>query len=475
MNTESIGIFRSATGAILHRKLLIAAILAVFLGGGALLVKITPPTYEAEARLYVAPGASQALQPADGLLSANYVQQATSQKVLQRAADSLDHGATVGSLLPKLTVAAVKATTIISIKATSGTPDGATQLANTVAQAVVDQNRSDANSQNQQTQQYLTGELNRLSGQITQHQAAGASPEQLLSDRQQYDLMYQRLQDQNLQLAQRIDAISVLEPATAPTRPVSPDLLRYLAVAAAAGVCVSVLVALLVERLDDRILDNDTLARAAGTSLVIAVPKSSVALPLGPQEPFSLAYAHLSVRYPNDRFFLVVAASHRESAEEVAEALAMAAKRTRSKEAVLQGGSLIQKQATLQPEVAVHRPWWLGGFEPEVEASTLEPRLSMLSIAAQAETAPELDEPSEDRLTFVAVPAPFLSPLAVTMANNVDGAVIVAVSRSTRVADVVRTAELLRQVGVEPQAGILIPKESVSPIVPKASAAISPA
>ena len=472
MNTESIGIFRSATGAILHRKLLIAAILAVFLGGGAVLVKITPPTYEAEARLYVAPGANQALQPADGLLSANYVQQATSQKVLQRAADSLDHGATVGSLLPKLTVAAVKATSIISIKATSGTPDGATRLANTVAQAVVDQNRDDANGQNQQTQQYLTGELSRLSDQITQHQATGATPEQQLSDRQQYDLIYQRLQDQNLQLARRIDAITMLEPATSPSKPVNPDLLRYLAVAAAAGVCVSVLVALLVERLDDRILNNDTLAKAAGTSLVIAVPKSSVSLPLGRQEPFRLAYAHLRARYPKGRCFLVVAASHREPVQEVAEALAVAATRTGSKAAVLQGSSLIQKQATFQPEVATHRPWRPGGGfepEPEVEASTLEPRLSMLSIAAQADTAPELDE-REDGLTFVAVPAPFLSPLAVTMADNVDGAVIVAVSRSTRVADVVRTAELLRKVGVEPLAGILIPKGSVSAMVPKAAA-----
>jgi hypothetical protein len=40
--------------------------------------------------------------------------------------------------------------------------------------------------------------------------------------------------------------------------------------------------------------------------------------------------------------------------------------------------------------------------------------------------------------------------------------VIVAVSRSTRIVDVARSAELLRRVGVEPLAGILIPKESAT-------------
>jgi len=217
-----------------------------------------------------------------------------------------------------------------------------------------------------------------------------------------------------------------------------------------------VLVALLVERLDDRILDNDALAKAAGTSLVIAVPRSSVSLPLGPQEPFRLAYAHLSARYPNGRRFLIVAASHRESAEEVAEALALAAKRTGSEAAVLQGSSMIQQQATYQEQPPVHRPWRPGGGlepEPAVKATGRQPRLPKLSIASQLAAAPDFDEPGDDKLTFVAVPAPFLSPLAVTMADNVDGAVIVAVSRSTRIVDVARSAELLRRVGVEPAGG----------------------
>ncbi|HEV3235132.1 MAG TPA: Wzz/FepE/Etk N-terminal domain-containing protein [Candidatus Dormibacteraeota bacterium] len=459
------GIFKSATTAILHRKVLIAAILVLFLAGGAVLVRVTPKTYEAEAQLYVSPGADQALQQADGLLSAYYVQQVTSQKVLQRSADTLGHGASPASLLPKIKVASLKGTTIISVKASDGSAADAAKLANVVATAVVDQNRADATGANQQSQQYLTNELNRLNAQIQQHQAAGASPEQQLSDHQQYDVIYQRLQDQNLQLAKKIDSITVLEQAIAPDRAVNPDLLRYLLVAGVAGLCIAVLVALLVERVDDRILDNDALAKAAGTSLVIAVPKSSVSLPLGPQEPFSLAYAHLSARYPNGRRFLIVAASHRESAEEVAEALAVAAKRSGSEAAVLQGSSMIQQQATYQGEQApTHRPWRPGGgFEPEPEAETpsrKQPGLHMLTIASQLAPAPQLDELAEDRITFVAVPAPFLSPLAVTMADNVDGAIIVAVSRSTRATDVIRSAELLRKVGVEPLAGILVPKES---------------
>jgi capsular polysaccharide biosynthesis protein len=461
---NSAGIFKSATTAIVHRKVLIAAILALFLAGGVVLVRVTPKTYEAQAKLYVSPGADQALQQADGLLSAYYVQQVTSQKVLQRSADALGHGTSPASLLPKIKVASIKGTTIISVKATDSSAADAAKLANTVATAVVDQNRADATGANQQSQQYLTNELNRLTAQIQADQAAKASPEQQLSDHQQYDIIYQRLQDQNLQLAKKIDSISVLEPAIPPDRPVNPDLLRYLLVAGIAGLGVAVLVALLVERLDDRILDNDALAKAAGTSLVIAVPKSSVSLPLGPQEPFRLAYAHLSARYPNGRRFLIVAASHRESAEEVAEALAVAAKRTGSEAAVLQGSNMIQQQVTYQAEPApAHRPWRPGGgfeAEPEGETLTRQPGLPMLSIASQLAPAPRLDELGEDRITFVAVPAPFLSPLAVTMADNVDGAVIVAVSRSTRATDVVRTAELLRKVGVEPLAGILVPKES---------------
>ena len=54
-----------------------------------------------------------------------------------------------------------------------------------------------------------------------------------------------------------------------PSRPVDPDLLRYVLVAAAAGVTGGFLLALLVDLLDRRLRDGGDLAAATGADVVL--------------------------------------------------------------------------------------------------------------------------------------------------------------------------------------------------------------
>src|ERR1700682_1207346 len=434
---ESTSIVRTFGGAIWHRKLLIGAIIAVGLIAGYALYRVTPPTYESQAQLYVDPGVDQVLQQSDGLLSRYIVQQGTSYRVLQRASQQLAGNPSPDDLGRRVTSAAVKATNLVAITATASSPSGAAELANTVGKAVVDQNRADSSERGLQSQTYLTSELSRLSDVIKTDQAAGASTEQLTSDRQVYANTYGRLQDLQLRIARAAEGVSVIQQALPPARPVNPDLVRYLAVAAAAGLCLALLIALLVERFDDRVLDSETVGKASGTSLVVGAPRFEGSASEGLLAPYRLAYANLVARYPRARTIMVVASSHRESTESVAAALGEADELTGNRTAVVQA----------EP-VGAGGP----GFPPP-----LAPRLRLPDARSQPNTQLAATNPAPR--TFVAVPAPLLSPKAATMADNLDVAILVAISGGARLGEVANTAEALRLAGIEPVAVILLSKK----------------
>jgi capsular polysaccharide biosynthesis protein len=437
---ESSSIVRTFGGAIWHRKLLIGAIIAVGLIAGYALYRVTPPTYESQAQLYVDPGVDQVLQQSDGLLSRYIVQQGTSYRVLQRASQQLAGNPSPDDLGRRVTSTAVKATNLVAITAIASSPSGAAELANTVGKAVVDQNRADSSERGLQSQTYLTSELARLSDVIKADQAAGASAEQLTSDRQVYANTYGRLQDLQLRIARAAEGVSVIQQALPPTRPVNPDLVRYLAVAAAAGLCLALLIALLVERFDDRVLDSETVGKASGTSLVVGAPRFHGSPSEELLAPYSLAYANLVARYPRARTIMVVASSHRESTESVAAALSEADELTGNRTKVVQA----------EP-VAPSDP----GYPPP----PLSPHLHLPDARSQPNT--QLASTNSAPRTFVAVPAPLLSPKAATMADNVDVAILVAISGVTRLGEVAHTAEALRLAGIEPVAVILLSKKSV--------------
>jgi capsular polysaccharide biosynthesis protein len=461
---EKPSVVKTVGDAVWHRKLLIGAIVAVVMAAGVALYSVTPPTYEAQAQVYVDPGADQALQQGEGLLIRDIAQQATSRRVLARAGLQLAGSLTPEQLAPRITAAVVQAPNLVVITASAGSPAGAAELANAVAVAVVGQHRANSAQRDLRSQTLLTGELARLAQVLTTDQSTGASTEQQNLDRQDYTNTYGRLQDLQLRQTRAADSVSVSQQALAPDRSVNPDLFRYLGVAGVAGVFVALLVAMLVERFDDRVFDSEAVANMSGAPLVVVTTNSHRADPDELPAQYTLAYAHIAARYPNARTIMVTASSHRESTDPVAAAFGDAAELAGDHAIVL------QRQPSPDPTPANNsgkrRRWPLVsrlGKELALMTEAAGPpetqTLQALAIASLEWAAAARPEPPALR-TFVAVPAPFLSPKAASLAHVVDVAIVVAVARATRMAEVVRTAECLRQVGVEPVAVVLVHKKS---------------
>jgi capsular polysaccharide biosynthesis protein len=449
---------KTVSDAVWHRKLLIGWIVAVVITAGAVIYTLTPPTYEAQAQVYVDPAADQALQQGEGLLIKDLAQQATSRRVLARAGLQLVGAPTPEQLAPRITAAVVQAPNL-SISATAGSPASAAELANAVAVAVVGQHRADSAQRGLQSQTYLSGELARLAAVIRTDQATGASADQQNLDRQAYTNTYTRLQDMQLREARAAESVSVTQQALAPDRPVNPDLVRYVGVAAAAGIFIALLVALLVERFDDRVFDSETVANVSGASLVVVTPSSKRAERGELPAQYTLAYAHIAARYPTARTIMVAASSHRESTDPVAAAFGDAAEMAGDRAIVL------QREPSANPimidEPRPSRRWpRVGrqgmGWAMLNEAAAGPGTLTLPALAIAPPGPAEAPTPK----TFVAVPAPFLSPRAASLSHVVDVAIVVATARSTRMAEVVRTAECLRSVGVEPVAVVLVHKGS---------------
>jgi capsular polysaccharide biosynthesis protein len=69
----------------------------------------------------------------------------------------------------------------------------------------------------------------------------------------------------------RLDGeLAMVESARVPATPVDPDLRLYLAAGLAVGLVLAGILALLVDRLDDRIFSENDLAEATGVALVAA-------------------------------------------------------------------------------------------------------------------------------------------------------------------------------------------------------------
>src|SRR5260370_717954 len=96
-------------------------------------------------------------------------------------------------------------------------------------------------------------------------QQPGAAPHEAELHRLQnaYGLTLARLLDLNGRQDRLTNVATIVQPALPPTKPESPNPLLYVGAALVAGLGVGVFAALLIERLDDRIVSAEGLARAA--------------------------------------------------------------------------------------------------------------------------------------------------------------------------------------------------------------------
>ena len=410
--------------ALMRRWLLIllVAVVAPAIAFGAT-VRMTK-VYEAQAQVYVDPQADPtALQASDGLLSRDYVQEVTSDAVLARSSSYLHGQQSAGWLATHVTAAPLTGSNVIGITARAGTATDAATIANAVSRAVVDQNASDAQGRMQATVQYLTSELAQVSAAIT---AAAGRPDAIATLRSEYDTTYTNLENARLAQSHAADALSVLQPAQAPARPVSPDPARDALIAMVAGLSVAVLAALLLERAGDRIHRPDALAAAAGTPLVLPMRR-------GPSNPHRIAYMQLRARFPELHVVMVVAVSEGRDADEAAADLGAAAASTGRNALVIQTG---RKPPRRLPSVTGLTVW---------------------HVADQDDLRLVLHQGWGHELVVVAVPSPMRGAHAASIAGHVDATVLVASERLSRRAEAREAAAQLRLSGFALTAGLLLP------------------
>jgi len=471
---EETAALKTIGKAIKHRRYLLLAIVALFTIGAGAVSLIRPLTYQGTALMFVderfnsSQGFDLALQ-AGQLLSAHFIQEATSEPVLARVCsgtyfttqDASSITCTASSLAPNVSANTVRGTDWIGISVTSRSPTEAAALSNAVAQAMIDQNKADIHALLAPTRTYLDDELSRLSNQIAaeaakidglQKSTAPGQPAAIAGEQVQLSILQSQYADTYSQSQQLIieenrlaGSLTLIQAASVPPKAIDPDPLRYIAAGFVAGICLGVAAVVLWDRFDDRIFDSDALAQAAGTRLVVAVSsKEAASGSLRANDAFGLARANLLAQYPQMRRLLVVAASSRDHVRPIASGIGMAA--------VKAGQKVIVVDAETTAYVMQQQPGRNGSMMTIVNAPATDGAIENDG----------LEENGKYQLTILSAPAPDRDPTAVMAARTSDIAIVVATSGATRCRDVKRTAETLRLAGIQVVASIITnapPKE----------------
>jgi capsular polysaccharide biosynthesis protein len=430
---------------------------------------VRAPTYQATALLNVdeshsvSQGFDIALQ-ADQYLEQKYISMATSQSVLasvcaqentaQNSAQNKPAASPATSVQPsptaapsatqssctptqlsrQVSAAATKATGEIAITATTSSPLTAARIADEVASATLAYNQVYVKDSLAGQRQLLQQQQNQLNQQMTVTQQAiqaanianrpdSALLAQLNLLQSQYQTTSGHLQDLDVQQAQLLSGLTIEQLATPPTKPADPDPVRYVLVGVAGGLTLGFLLALLAERFRDRIVDGAELAEATRSDLVLAVDYREAAAVIGSYG--LLSPADLEDDGRSDAQLVLVAASPEVPVDDLAMDLAAA--------------------AATEDRLVLVVPSGPGRALREVNdrgaAGQLHPR-PRPSGARNADLTIRCASP-------LARPSMWLKPSA--------GPVILLATRNrTRFGEARRTAELLRHLGLQPAATLLL-------------------
>jgi capsular exopolysaccharide synthesis family protein len=270
----------------------------LFLAGAALYAFLWPPTYEAATTVKV-PDVSQTAQgmlrqlvpTSSGDPVETYAQICKSETVAAAVTKALDltsrpefHGLSsqrlTGTLLKSvISVSNVLKTNIISITARSRDPRLAADLANTWAQAFLQTNLDLSHKGAESKAEFLDEQVRQLRDKLS-------NPDLRLNDESKANqLIYaQLLQDlQQAHLEEKINdaGIVVVDQAEVPEKPVSPKKSRALALALLLGLAAGLQLAFLLERLQDRVKQEDQVVRATGLAVLTVVPDYMEEWPAG--------------------------------------------------------------------------------------------------------------------------------------------------------------------------------------------------
>ncbi len=300
-NEEDLNLSEILRVAISHAKF-IGITVALFLALALLYAFLWPKTYEAVTTVKV-PDASQTAQgmlrqlvpTGSGDPVETYVEICQSQSVAEQVVQALNlstkpeyldlTGQDIVRRLLKSTVKVsnVKTSNILSINAKSHDPKLAADLANAWAQAFIAVNLDLSHKGAESKREFLEGQAKDMRQRL-------ANPDLRLNDESKADeLIYaqllQDLQQANIESKVNDAGIVVVDNAVVPEKPVSPKKLLSLLLAFFLGLVVGLQGAFLLEKMQDRVKDDEVLAKVAGLPNFAVVPDFRQDYPAGLTPP----------------------------------------------------------------------------------------------------------------------------------------------------------------------------------------------
>ena len=447
---------KTVSGALRHRLPIVLAVVGLCLLAGVAAVILLPRTYKAESLLLVDAQWEGASDPASALSASDtltrlYIAEATSGPLLQQVVDKAKPGVSADRLAKQISASTVHGTTLVAIDATADSPDQAAWIANAVAQTLSERNRTDVLARFDPRRTYLESELARLDTAIKTVQAEKPGTNAAaISDHAarlsllqgQYSGVYTQLQNILLAQSHGISTLTINALAGPPTRPISPDPVRYLLAALAIGVVLGVLAALLAERFDDRLYSAESLAEATGSPLVLAGSRgvaTNGTATASSRNAYALALASVRAKYPGAKMLMVVAAAPRDRADGVATGIGKAAAYAGERVVLVRADPVYGIPNAVSPNGS--------GLTIVPLPSTHDPRLALSSLT---------DGNGPYDFTVLSVPSPRSDPVAMSLAGTARLAIVVATAKQTRFGEARDAAEALRQAGFAVAGSVLV-------------------
>lgn len=265
---------------------LIAAATIVALLSGFLVTRDLPPVYVARASVMVGRGITEP-NPSDYQLNMSHQLANTYAELARREPIANATMAALGlDKLPDYEVGVIYASTMVEITVTDTNPARASAVANELANQLILQSPTSSERTDQQRQAFVDQQLDEMQAQIltvsqeiTQKQAdiqqmsSAAQIEEARVDLAALETKLSLLQSNYATLLANsqegaINILTLVEPATVPSRPIGPNKLLILGLVGVIGVVISAGAAHLLEFLDKSLKTPEDISRALGLPVI---------------------------------------------------------------------------------------------------------------------------------------------------------------------------------------------------------------
>ncbi len=241
-------------------------------------------------------------------LTTTYSQMMTKTPILEEVVKTLGLNMPAGSLKSMISVQPVTDTQLIQVSVQSTDPGLAANVGNALVKVFADQVQSTQEGRFAQSKQQLETQMADMDKQIqdlTQQSSLTTDPtakDSIETKITQYRSIYSNLLTSYEQIrlaeAQTSSSVVQVEPATPPTEPISPNVLRNTLLAAVVGVFLAAGAILAREFLDDRLKSPDDIIRSLGLPVLgvighYKVEESRLVSEAQPRSPISESFRTL--------------------------------------------------------------------------------------------------------------------------------------------------------------------------------------